>query len=88
MASNGALLRVQRRGRARTFHWKQEVPHPTYLVSLAVGEFSEIKDRWGRVPVLYYCPPGREDDARRLAFRAAGGVGLSWGRACQEWTAR
>ena len=63
--SNGALLRVQRRGRTRTFHWKQNVPHPPYLVSLAVGEFSEIKDRWRRVPVLYFCPSGREEDAKR-----------------------
>jgi aminopeptidase N len=63
--SNGALIRNSRSGRTRTFHWKQNVPHPPYLVSLAVGEFSEIKDRWNRVPVLYYCPPGREEDARR-----------------------
>lgn len=63
--SNGALLGVQRKGATRTFHWKQNVPHSPYLVSLAVGEFSEIKDRWGRVPVLYYCPAGREEDAKR-----------------------
>jgi len=63
--SNGALLRVQRRGRARTFHWKHNVPHSPYLVSLVAGEFSQIKDRWRRVPVLYFCPPGREEDAKR-----------------------
>src|ERR1017187_5672593 len=63
--SNGSLVRMYRRGRMRTFHWSHKVPHPPYLVSLAVGEFSEIKDRWQRVPVLYYCPPGREADARR-----------------------
>jgi aminopeptidase N len=63
--SNGALLQVKRRGKTRTFHWKHQVPHPPYLVSLAVGEFTEIKDRWKRVPVLYFCPPGREEDSRR-----------------------
>ena len=69
--SNGALLKVTprlpagRQGRTRTFHWKHDVPQPPYLVSLAVGQFSEIKDRWKKVPVLYYCPPGREEDARR-----------------------
>ncbi len=63
--SNGALLRrTQNRGR-RTFHWKHNVPHSPYLVSLAVGEFSEMKDRWKNVPVLYYVTPGREEDARR-----------------------
>ncbi len=63
--SNGALLNVKRSGKTRTFHWKHNVPHPAYLVSLAVGEFSEIKDHWKRVPVLYYCPPGREEDSKR-----------------------
>ncbi len=41
------------------------MPHPPYLVSLAVGEFAEIKDRWKHVPVLYFCQPGREEDAKR-----------------------
>jgi aminopeptidase N len=63
--SNGALVRNTRRGNTRTFHWKHNIPQPPYLVSLAVGEFSEIKDHWQRVPVLYYCPPGREEDAKR-----------------------
>lgn len=65
--SNGGLIRTtyHRRRKTRTFHWKQNVPHPPYLVSLAVGDFRVIRDHWKRVPVLYYCPPGREDDARR-----------------------
>ena len=65
--SNGALLSVTSdpsRG-ARTFHWRHEVAHSAYLISLAVGEFVEIQDRAGDVPVLYYVHPGREDDARR-----------------------
>lgn len=63
--SNGRLLKKQNRGRLTRFHWRQDVPHATYLVTLAVGEFTEIKDKWRQVPVLYYCPPGREEDAKR-----------------------
>lgn len=65
--SNGALLRVtaDRARKTRTFHWKQSVPHSPYLVSIAAGRFSRLEDRWKNVPVLYFCPPGREDDARR-----------------------
>jgi len=63
--SNGGLVRARRGGRSATFHWKQNVPHSPYLVSLAAGRFTEIRDRWGKIPVLYYCPPGREADARR-----------------------
>ncbi|HOW28098.1 MAG TPA: M1 family aminopeptidase [Elusimicrobiota bacterium] len=65
--SNGALVRIQSvpSKNKRLFHWKQSVPHPPYLVSLVAGRLSVIRDHWKKVPVLYYCPPGREDDARR-----------------------
>jgi aminopeptidase N len=53
------------KGRDTLFHWKQEIPHATYLVTLAVGEFSEIKEFGAAKPVLYYVPKGREEDARR-----------------------
>jgi len=63
--SNGALVRSSKSGRKRTFHYKHDVPHSMYLVSLAVGEFVEIKDKWKNVPVQYFVPAGREEDAKR-----------------------
>lgn len=63
--SNGRLLGSRRRRGKTTFHWRQSIPHAPYLVTLAVGRFSLIKDRWKNVPVEYYCERGREDDARR-----------------------
>jgi aminopeptidase N len=63
--SNGRLAGKSARGRNAVFHWKQDIPHATYLVTLAVGKFTEIKDKWRNVPVLYYCQPGREEDAKR-----------------------
>jgi aminopeptidase N len=65
--SNGALVSssADARSRTRTFHWRHEVPHSTYLITLAAGEFVAIEERAGKVPVLYYVHPGREDDARR-----------------------
>ncbi len=63
--SNGRLVRKGVSGRNAVFHWKQEIPHATYLVTLAAGKFSEIRDKWRRVPVTYYCPPGAEEDAKR-----------------------
>jgi aminopeptidase N len=63
--SNGRLIRRSVRGGKALFHYRQDIPHATYLVTLAVGEFSEIRDRWRRTPVLYYVPKGREEDARR-----------------------
>lgn len=63
--SNGRLVKKSSVGRETQFHWKQEIPHATYLVTLAVGEFSEIKDTWRGKPVLYYVSKGREEDAKR-----------------------
>ena len=54
--------------KTRTFHWRHDVPHSAYLITLAAGEFAMIEERAGNTPVTYYVHPGREDDARR-AFR-------------------
>ncbi|MGH7864238.1 MAG: M1 family aminopeptidase [Candidatus Binataceae bacterium] len=65
--SNGALVATTddaARG-TRTFHWRHQVPHSAYLITLAAGDFVAIEDRAGDVPVLYYVHRGREDDARR-----------------------
>ena len=65
--SNGALLGSSLDGAAktRTFHWRHDVPHSAYLITLAAGEFATIEDRAGSVPVTYYVAPGREEEARR-----------------------
>jgi len=65
--SNGALIATSPgpSPETRTFHWRQEVPHSAYLITLAAGEFVELRDQAGAVPVLYYVHPGREEDARR-----------------------
>ena len=66
--SNGELLIENRHDRAeqtRTFHFRHEVPHSSYLMTLAAGEFVAIEERAGATPVTYYVQPGREDDARR-----------------------
>jgi aminopeptidase N len=64
--SNGGLL-SHRAGKSRTrvFHYKHDVPHSPYLVSLVAGEFTKIEDHWKHIPVLYYCTPGHEEDAIR-----------------------
>ena len=65
--SNGGLIANTHdpSARTRTFHWRHDVPHSTYLITLAAGEFVAIEERAGNVPVLYYVHPGREEDARR-----------------------
>jgi aminopeptidase N len=68
--SNGALLDVKEnpKDKTRTFHWKESVPYVSYLIMVAVGDYSIIKDKAGAVPLLYYVYPGQEADAK-VCFR-------------------
>ncbi|MBI4510881.1 MAG: HEAT repeat domain-containing protein [Deltaproteobacteria bacterium] len=68
--SNGVLVATsQRTPGTKTFHWRFDVPHSCYLISLAAGEFAEIRDRWEDVDVMYYVPHGQEENARRAMGR-------------------
>lgn len=56
--SNGRLLQDKKnRDGTRTMHWHQDRPHPTYLLTLAAGEFARIEAPAGRVPVDYFVEP-------------------------------
>ncbi len=63
--SNGKLLSTEVDGESKIYHWVQEQVHPSYLMTLAVGDFAEIQDEWQGKPVSYYVVKGREEDARR-----------------------
>lgn len=64
--SNGKLLaRRKNRDGTATFHWKQEVPHVSYLITLCAGKYEEVTDGWSGIPVNYYVPPGRKADGER-----------------------
>jgi aminopeptidase N len=72
--SNGALVASSKpKGGPAVFHWKMGEPHPSYLVTLAAGEFAEITDsvKLGdrQVPLSYLVPRGREEDAKRTFAR-------------------
>lgn len=64
--SNGRLVSVEhdQKRKQRRFHWKQEIPHPSYLIAIAVGEFAEVEDRYDGVPIRYYVRKGDERRAR------------------------
>ncbi len=69
--SNGAEV-VQpknRRGGKRTFHWRFDHPHTTYLMMLAAGEYEVHETSWKGVSVTYWSPPGRMADVKRTLGR-------------------
>ncbi len=63
--SNGELISTAEDGDDTIYHWFQKEVHPTYLMTLAVGDFAQIADEWDGIPVTYYVEKGREEDARR-----------------------
>ncbi len=62
--SNGSLHRVEDQANSKIYHWIQTEVHPTYLMTLAVGEFSVIRDEWNSKDITYYVEKGKEDAAR------------------------
>jgi aminopeptidase N len=46
-------------------HYRQDVPHSSYLVTLVAGEYTHLHDKAGDVELHYFVNPGREEDAPR-----------------------
>lgn len=65
--SNGRLVSTETLGPGTTtFHWVQERPHPSYLVSLVVGKFDTVDvnaggagGAWGKLPMPVSVPVGK-----------------------------
>src|SRR5579883_2763316 len=62
--SNGELISTEADGDDKIYHWHQKQVHPTYLMTLAVGDFAELQDEWKGKPVTYYVEKGKEKEAR------------------------
>jgi aminopeptidase N len=64
--SNGALVstREDKKSGMTTFHWKERHPYVSYLVMIAVGEYTILRDTAGTLPLEYYVYPHHIADAR------------------------
>ena len=64
--SNGRLLGVtaNKKDSTRTFHWKMDIPHTSYLTSIIVGNYIKVEDYYKKIPVQYYVHPDQEQYAR------------------------
>lgn len=65
--SNGRLVDVKRNQAygTTTYHWRENLPHVSYLISLVVGEYVEVRDGWGTIPIIHYVPRRLESSAMR-----------------------
>jgi aminopeptidase N len=67
--SNGTLISDRTDGDRRTLHWRLDVPHSCYLITLAVGDFTAIETQWRDIPVVYYGERGRDAAVERTLAR-------------------
>jgi aminopeptidase N len=63
--SNGNLLGTrQNPGGTRTFHWKMDVPHASYLTSIIVGDYTPIIGAYAGIPVITDVYPNEVEEGK------------------------
>ncbi len=65
VVSNGKLLSAAEDGDSVVFHWKEDLPHPSYLTSFVAGRFGEVKQEAEGVQLHYYFPESKRADVLR-----------------------
>ena len=71
--SNGRLRCVteDKEAKIKTFHWSQDLPHPTYAVMMAAGPFIVLEDSLGSLPINYWVWRQDVKNAMRSFHRTA-----------------
>lgn len=91
--SNGALVKqIKTAPGLRTDIWKMDMPIQPYVVMMAIGKYSVIKDKWNNKEVSYYVEPEYAPFARQMFdhttemmtyFSKATGVPYPWNKYSQ-----
>ncbi|MEX2593149.1 MAG: M1 family metallopeptidase [Anditalea sp.] len=65
--SNGRLLSQTFNGDgSRTDHWEMDLPHAPYLTAIVIGEFAQISDSLGKLPLNYFVEKEYEMGAKKV----------------------
>src|SRR5205085_7394516 len=68
--SNGRLVSTRENSDGtRTFDWKIDQPHATYLTSIVVGEYTPVTGNYAGVPVTSYVYPNEANEGRLTTSR-------------------
>jgi aminopeptidase N len=68
--SNGKLIETKNNtDGTRTFHWKIETPHASYLTSIVVGEYVPVEGTYQGIPVITYVYPSELEAGKLTAAR-------------------
>jgi aminopeptidase N len=68
VVSNGKLVKVTRAAGQATYDWVESIPHSSYLISVAVGPWRKVSDKYEDKPVDYYVPNYVDDATARRSF--------------------
>jgi aminopeptidase N len=63
--SNGRLVSTEGDAKTATFHWKEDLPHPSYLNSFVAGRFDSIRQEADGLELDYYFPEAKRPDVLR-----------------------
>lgn len=64
--SNGLLVsKKDNTDGTTTWHWVNELPHSSYLVMLAAGNWDVIEESWSGIPIRSYVPVGEKEWGER-----------------------
>jgi aminopeptidase N len=93
--SNGALKSATTKGDFTTFHWQQNKPMSTYLISVVTGRYTKIPDgKFKDIPVEIWAPAGTEGMAKAAfegtdrivaLFSKLTGVDYPWAKYAQSF---
>jgi aminopeptidase N len=68
--SNGKLLSTkENKDNTRTYDWKIDQPHATYLTSIVVGEYAAVEGKYDNIPVTSYVYPSELAEGRSTTSR-------------------
>jgi aminopeptidase N len=63
--SNGRLLSSKEHGTTSTYHWREDVPHSSYLTSFVAGKFAEMSQDVDGIKLRYNFPETKRADVMR-----------------------
>jgi aminopeptidase N len=70
--SNGKLVEMKdNTDGTRTFRWKIDAPHATYLTSIVVGEYVPVEQSYAGIPVISYVYPSELAEGKVTVARMA-----------------
>ena len=63
--SNGRLLSSEIHGETATYHWREDVPHSTYLTSFVAAKLSVIEEDMDGIKIRYNFPESKKGDVMK-----------------------